>query len=98
MLVFYYLGIAYVRRMASKKGLPSDEVALGFGDVTLSGIIGLLLGWPTIIGGLLYGVLAGGLVSLIIVVAMLVTRKYQAFKAIPYAPFLILAATYLLFF
>lgn len=97
MLAFFYLGELYVRRMAKKKGLPADEVALGFGDVYLAGIIGLALGWPAIIAGLFFAVLAGGLVSLIIIAAMLIQKRYRAFTAIPYAPFLILAAIYLLF-
>jgi prepilin signal peptidase PulO-like enzyme (type II secretory pathway) len=97
MLVFYFIGEAYVRRMAKKKGLPADEVALGFGDVNLAGIIGLTVGWPSIIAGLFFAILGGGLVSLIIVVAMLLSKKYRAFTAIPYAPFLILSVIYLLF-
>jgi leader peptidase (prepilin peptidase) / N-methyltransferase len=97
MLVFYFVGELYVRYMHKKRGLPSDEVALGFGDVNLSGILGFLLGWPAIFVGLLFAVLAGGLVSLFIIVGMLLTKKYKAFTAIPYAPFLILGAVYLLY-
>ena len=97
MLVFYFIGEWYVRYMSRKRGLPSDEVALGFGDVNLSGILGLLLGWPAIIVGLFFAILAGGLVSLGIIVKMLITKKYKAFTAIPYAPFLILGAVYILY-
>jgi hypothetical protein len=97
MLAFYFFGELYVRYMSRKRGTPIDEVALGFGDVNLAGIVGLLAGWPGIFAGLLFGVLAGGLISLIIIVGMLVTRKYKAFTAIPYAPFLILAVLYLLY-
>jgi leader peptidase (prepilin peptidase)/N-methyltransferase len=97
MLVFYLLGEAYVRRMAKKKGLPADEVALGFGDVNLAGIIGLVLGWPAVLTGLFFAILAGGFVSLLIILVMLMAKRYQAFTAIPYAPFLILGALYLLF-
>jgi len=42
-------------------------------------------------------VLAGGLISLFIIVGMLIAKKYKAFTAIPYAPFLILSALYLLY-
>jgi hypothetical protein len=35
--------------------------------------------------------------SLIVLVTMLVSRRYQAFVAIPYAPFLILSAVLLLY-
>jgi leader peptidase (prepilin peptidase) / N-methyltransferase len=97
MLIFYFIGGWYVRYMSRKRGLPADEVALGFGDVNLAGILGLLLGWPTITAGLLFTVLAGGLISLLIILGMLLTKKYKAFTAIPYAPFLILSALYLLY-
>ena len=97
MLVFYFIGEWYVRYMSKKRGMPAGEVALGFGDVNLSGILGLLLGWPAISAGLLFAVLAGGLVSLCIIVGMLLTKKYKAFTAIPYAPFLILSALYMLY-
>ncbi len=97
MLVFYFIGEWYVRRMSKKRGLSPEEVALGFGDVNLTGILGLLLGWPAISAGLLFAVFAGGMASLVIVVRLLISKKYRAFTAIPYAPFLILSALYLLY-
>jgi prepilin signal peptidase PulO-like enzyme (type II secretory pathway) len=97
MLVFYYFGELFVRYMAKRRNETTDEVALGFGDVNLAGITGLLLGWPVIILGLLFTILAGGLVSFLIVVVMLLRRQYKAFYAIPYGPFLILSIFYLLF-
>jgi len=97
MLVFYFIGELFVKRMSKKRGLPADEVALGFGDVNLSGILGLLLGWRAIFACLFFAILAGGLVSLVIILGMLIAKKYKAFTAIPYAPFLILSAIYFLF-
>jgi leader peptidase (prepilin peptidase)/N-methyltransferase len=97
MLAFYFLGEFYVRRMAKKKNLPADEVALGFGDVNLSGVIGLILGWPAVIAGIFYAILAGGVISFIIMISMLIAKKYRAFTAIPYAPFLILAVLIIVF-
>jgi hypothetical protein len=97
MLVFYYFGELFVRYMAKRRNEATEEVALGFGDVNLAGITGLLLGWPVIILGLLFTILAGGLVSFLIVVVMLLRRQYKAFFAIPYGPFLILSIFYLLF-
>jgi leader peptidase (prepilin peptidase)/N-methyltransferase len=97
MLVFYFIGELFVKRMAKTRGLSSNEVALGFGDVNLSGILGLLLGWQAIFACLFFAILAGGLVSLVIILGMLIAKKYKAFTAIPYAPFLILSAIYFLF-
>ncbi|HEX7395327.1 MAG TPA: prepilin peptidase [Anaerolineaceae bacterium] len=97
MLVFYFMGELFVKHMSKKRGLSTDEVALGFGDVNLSGILGLLLGWRAIFVCLFFAILAGGLVSLVIILGMLIAKKYKAFTAIPYAPFLILSAIYFLF-
>jgi len=98
MLLFYFAGIIFVRQMAKKRNMPPDEVALGFGDVTLAGILGLILGLEKILFSLFFAVVAGGLISLIIILVMLISKKYKAFTAIPYAPFLILSAIYFLFF
>jgi prepilin signal peptidase PulO-like enzyme (type II secretory pathway) len=97
MLVFYFAGELFVKRMAKRGSMPKDEVALGFGDVNLSGILGLMLGWPFIFYSLFFAIMAGGLVSLVIIIGMLLIRKYKAFTAIPYAPFLIISAIYFLF-
>jgi leader peptidase (prepilin peptidase)/N-methyltransferase len=96
MLVFYLLGELFVRYMSRRRGEQIDEVALGYGDVNLAGIVGLLLGWPGIILGLLFTILAGGVASLIVIAVMLVRRRYQAFSAIPYGPFLALSILLLL--
>ena len=97
MLALFYLGDIYARWMARRRGQALDEVALGFGDVSLSGILGLILGWPGIFAGLVFAILAGGVVSLGYIIYLLLSRKYKPFTAIPYAPFLIFGATILLF-
>lgn len=97
MLAFYGLGILYVRQMAKRRGLSADEVALGFGDVYLSGILGMLLGWPGIVAGLFMGILAGGVFSGLFLVGAVLLRRYKSFQAVPYAPFLLLGAAILFF-
>jgi prepilin signal peptidase PulO-like enzyme (type II secretory pathway) len=96
MLLFYLLGVAFVRYVSRRRGEVLDEPALGYGDVNLAGIAGLLLGWPGIVFGLLITILAGGVGSLIVVGAMLVRHRYRAFAAIPYGPFLVLSIVLLL--
>jgi leader peptidase (prepilin peptidase) / N-methyltransferase len=97
MLGLYYLGDLFRRSLSRRRGVEIEEEALGFGDVNLAGILGLLLGWPLIWVSLLFGILAGGVISLFIIVGMLISRRYQAFTAIPYAPFLILGAVFFLY-
>ena len=50
--------------MARARGQSIDEVAFGFGDVTLAGLIGLIVGWPAVVLALLIGILAAGVFSL----------------------------------
>jgi leader peptidase (prepilin peptidase)/N-methyltransferase len=97
MLAFYYLGTLYVKAMAKRNRIQADEVALGFGDVNLAGIIGLIVGWPAIFASLFFAILGGGIISLVVMLTLILARRFKAFTAIPYAPFLILGACYLLF-
>jgi leader peptidase (prepilin peptidase) / N-methyltransferase len=94
----YFLGGFFGRWIARRRGLSEVEEALGFGDVSLSGVLGLLLGWPLILAGLVLAVLIGGLASLLYIIVLVLTRRYQAMTAIPYGPFLISGAVVLLFF
>jgi leader peptidase (prepilin peptidase)/N-methyltransferase len=96
MLLLYLFGELFVRLMSRRREAAIDEVALGFGDVNLAGIAGLFLGWPGIAFGLVITVLAGGLFSLLVIVVMLLRRRYRAFSAIPYGPFLALSIAVLL--
>ena len=97
MLLLYYLGEVFTRAMAKRRGEAIDEVALGFGDVNLCGVTGLLLGWPVILAGILFTILVGGLGSLLVIIYMLIRKRYNAFTPIPYAPFLIFSILFYLF-
>jgi leader peptidase (prepilin peptidase)/N-methyltransferase len=98
MWLIYQLGVLIIKLVNRRRGQPVNDVALGFGDVNLSGVLGLMLGWPLILVGLVVAVLIGGIVSLIYILVMLITRKYQAFAALPYGPFLVLGAVLLIYF
>jgi leader peptidase (prepilin peptidase) / N-methyltransferase len=98
MYAFYFLGILFNRAAARMRNEVVDEDALGFGDVNLSGVLGLILGWPAILPALLLAILIGGLAAALILVFKLVTRRYHALMAIPYGPFLIASAVLLIYF
>lgn len=97
MFLLYYLGTLFMRFMAKRRGQELDEEALGFGDVNLSGILGLLLGYPGIIAGLTLTILLGGAASLVFLLLVVIKKRYRAFIAIPYGPFLVAGAFFLLF-
>jgi len=46
MLSLYLIGFGFMRIMGRWRGQKVEEEALGFGDVNLCGIIGLILGGP----------------------------------------------------
>jgi len=98
MLALYYLGFLVLRLMAKIRDHPINEVALGFGDVNLSGVIGLILGWPGILPGLIIAILIGGITSLFYMIFMASSHKYSSSLALPYGPFLIASAVLLLYF
>jgi leader peptidase (prepilin peptidase)/N-methyltransferase len=97
MLVLYYLGILFARLIARLRGQVTSDVGLGFGDVTLAGVLGLMLGWPGITAGLILAILLAGVVSAVYLFIQIIGRRYQVFSSIPYAPFLVLGSAILLF-
>jgi prepilin signal peptidase PulO-like enzyme (type II secretory pathway) len=97
MYLLYLLGELFGRWLSARRGEPVDEVALGFGDVNLTGILGLILGPAGIAYAIFLAIIASGLASFVILLVSLIRRTYHAFMAIPYAPFLILGALWLLY-
>ncbi|MBS1250565.1 MAG: hypothetical protein MAG431_02159 [Chloroflexi bacterium] len=96
MLGLYYLGGLFLKLLIRIRGESTDEVPLGFGDVNLAGVIGLLLGWPGVTAGLILAILLGGAVSGLYLVGSLLLKRYKAYTALPYGPFLAASALYLL--
>lgn len=104
MYIIYYLGILFskyrARKMQEAGQEVDDEEALGGGDVILSGILGLLLGWPLIWFSLLLGVFVAGIFGVILIIIMVVRRKYKEqalMMFMPYGPFLIASAFFIIF-
>ncbi len=92
MLGIYYFGKFFNKMYGRIRHIEVDEVALGLGDVYLTGALGLMMGFPEVIGGLVTGVVIAGIVSLFIILISALVRRYKPLQAIPYAPFLILGA------
>ena len=95
--VMYLAGLGFSRLLAWRRGRPIEEVAFGFGDVVLGGVLGLTVGWPGILVAVVLGIFAAGIFSLGLVLVQLLRRRYAAFLAIPYGPFLVLGAAIVLY-
>lgn len=105
MLTFYGLGVLFTRirakRLISMGQEPDDEEALGSGDVILVTVLGLILGWPLIWLCLLYGILLGGLISLVIFLWLVASGRYKTsalMTFIPYGPYFIITAGLIVYF
>jgi len=98
MWLLYMVGVLIIKLVDRMRGRPVNDVALGFGDVNLAGVLGLMLGWELIIYGLLIAVLIAGVVSLLYIMIKLASRKYHAFMALPYGPFLVVGAAIFIYF
>jgi len=73
--------------------LFSKGMAMGFGDVKLAVLMGLLLGYPNIITGLFLGFLFGAIIG-----SGMVLFKKKGFKSeIPFGPFLLMGLFIALF-
>lgn len=88
-MVLYLFGAVFARWVAHRQGEALEEVAFGFGDVTLAALIGVVVGWPGIILALMVGVLSAGAFSLMYILVSFVLGRYQPYMPIPYGPFLI---------
>lgn len=93
MAIFYLAGLYYGRWVAKRQNLEQAEEGLGFGDVTLSLILGLILGLHSILQGLTLGIFLAGIFGL---GYLLMNRQAVARATIPYAPFLLLGAAIIL--
>ena len=104
MFLLYQLGTFVARfrarRMQAVGQTDDGEEALGGGDVYLLGVLGLMLGWDFIVSALAWGIIFGGLVSLLFIIILLIRRRYSSealMTFIPYGPFFIIAASLFLF-
>ena len=62
----------------------SGKKGIGEGDITLSGLMGFMLGFPNVFVGIFLAVVTGGIVAVALLMLKLKNRK----QAIPFGPFL----------
>ena len=60
---------------------------MGWGDVKMAGMIGLMAGFPNVIVAVFGGIILGGLMAIF----LLATRKKTRKEGIPFGPYLSLA-------
>jgi leader peptidase (prepilin peptidase)/N-methyltransferase len=65
-----------------------SHTGMGWGDVKMAGLIGLMTGYPRVFAGLLGGIILGGVTAVILIILRKKSRK----DTIPFGPFLALGA------
>jgi leader peptidase (prepilin peptidase) / N-methyltransferase len=66
---------------------------MGWGDVKMAGLMGAMLGFPSILAGLFAAIVMGGLVA----IALVVTRMKGRKQTVPFGPFLSMGTLVALF-
>lgn len=98
MILLYFLGILFGRGLGAVRGRAVGRTVLGFGDVRLAALGGLLVGWPNIGFALLIMVFTGAIGALIFITDKLMrTRRYRGFAAIPYGPYVAVGIAVMLY-
>jgi hypothetical protein len=98
MLGFYILGVVFGKVVGKLRHKTINEVPFGFGDVVFGIILGLLAGWSAIAAAILVGILIFGAYSLVWLIGLIITKRYQSFSnAQALTPFLIFG-TIILFY
>jgi prepilin signal peptidase PulO-like enzyme (type II secretory pathway) len=97
-LIIFAMGGLFTTLLGRVHHRKIEEVAFGFGDVLLSGVIGLMIGWPQILHSLFVTILAAGLFSLIYLLILFTLGRYSLGKGLPFAPLLILGAIWVSYF
>ncbi len=91
MYALYLLGLVFARVVSVLTGRRIGRTVLGFGDVWMGTLSGLILGWEMLGPALLVMILTGAIAALSLIVYKTIrARRYRAFAAIPYGPYIVL--------
>jgi prepilin signal peptidase PulO-like enzyme (type II secretory pathway) len=90
--LIYLIAAISNKWIMTRKNMDASEIPFGFGDVTLLGVIGLLLGWPGVIAGIFLGIFSAGIFSAGLILWKWLRGNYEAFSTIPLGPFLAFGA------
>jgi leader peptidase (prepilin peptidase)/N-methyltransferase len=93
-LLFFILG----RLLAALLRLGRGIEPLGFGDVILAALVGLVTGWPAILLALFVSVFLGGIVGMVLLVASIFKKSPLQYATMAYGPYLLIAGLLMYFY
>jgi len=98
MIALYVMGIVFARLIGILTGRRVGRTVLGFGDVYIGMLGGVILGWSALWFALLIMILTGAIASLAFVTVKIVkTGRYRVFSAIPYGPYIVIGIATMLY-
>lgn len=97
--LMYQGGFLFTSVLGRARGEEITEVAFGYGDVMLAGVVGLILGWRLFLFSMTFTIILGaaGAVLYLILLRLLGSR-YSAFTALPYGPYIVAGALIMMLF
>ncbi len=96
--MLYLGGVLFSYVVAKLQGYELPEVAFGYGDVMLSTLCGLILGWQPLIFAMFITVFAGAFGALIYLLVRNFSGRYDMFTPLPYGPYIVLGTLVMLLF
>lgn len=96
--VMYLGGFLFTYIMAKARGYNIKEVAFGYGDVMLSTLCGLILGWQPLIFAIFITVFLGAFGAIIYLAGRSLTGCYKLFTPLPYGPYIVAGTFIMLLF
>lgn len=96
--VLYLGGILFSYIVARMQGYELPEVAFGYGDVMLSTVCGLILGWQPLIFAMFITVFLGAAGALIYLLVRKISGRYDMFTPLPYGPYIVVGTFIMLLF
>lgn len=96
--VMYLGGILFSYVVAKMRGYELPEVAFGYGDVMLSTLCGLILGWQPMVVAMFIAVFLGAFGAVVYLVLRGLTGRYDMFTPLPYGPYIVAGTLILLLF
>lgn len=96
--VLYLGGVLFSYIMAKLQGYELPEVAFGYGDVMLSMLCGLILGWQPMIVAMFITVFFGAIGAIIYLTIRSLSGRYDMFTPLPYGPYIVLGTVILILF
>lgn len=96
--LMYLGGILFSVVVAKVRGYELPEVAFGYGDVMLSTLCGLIIGWQPLIFAMFITIFLGAFGALVYLVVRRMSGRYNLFTPLPYGPYIVVGTLIMLLF